>query len=77
MQRSPLLKPLIGLSVLMLLMVVARAVVSALGLKAPWYLLHELTVMLVPQFGYSALFALFAALAVMSAVLLAGSLRRS
>ncbi len=49
MQRSPLLKPLIGISVLMLVMVVARAVVSALGLKAPWYLLHELTVMLVPM----------------------------
>ena len=49
MQRSPLLKPLVGISVLMLVMVVARAVVSALGLKAPWYLLHELTVMLVPM----------------------------
>ncbi len=49
MQRSPLLKPLVGISVLMLVMVVARAVVGALGLKAPWYLLHELTVMLVPM----------------------------
>lgn len=43
----------------------------------PGMVMPGLTVMLVPQFGYSALFALFAALAVMSAVLLAGSLRRS
>ncbi|MER2560838.1 MAG: lycopene cyclase domain-containing protein [Myxococcaceae bacterium] len=49
MQRTSLLKPLIGISVLMLVMVGARAVASAVGLAAPWYLLHELTVMLVPM----------------------------
>ena len=43
----------------------------------PGMVMPGLTVMLVPQFGYSALFALFAALAVISAALLAGSLRRS
>ena len=43
----------------------------------PGMVMPGLTVILVPQFGYSALFALFAGLAVMSAVLLAGSLRRS
>lgn len=46
---SELLRPLIGLSVLMLLLVGAREGADALGLKAPWYLLHELTVLLVPM----------------------------
>jgi MFS family permease len=41
------------------------------GMVMPW-----LTVMLVPQFGYGALFVLFAALALASAALLAGFLRR-
>lgn len=41
------------------------------GMVMPW-----LTVMLVPQFGYAALFVLFAGLAVGSAALLAGALRR-
>lgn len=41
------------------------------GLVMPW-----LTVMLVPQFGYAALFVLFAGLALASAGLLAGALRR-
>lgn len=49
MQRTSFLKPLIGISLLMLVMVGARAAASAFGLKAPWYLLHELTVMLVPM----------------------------
>lgn len=47
--ESSLLKPLVGLSVLVVAMVVARAIADALGVKAPWYLLHELTVMLVPM----------------------------
>ncbi|WP_017665671.1 MFS transporter [Porphyrobacter sp. AAP82] len=42
------------------------------GMVMPW-----LTVMLVPQFGYGALFLLFAGLALASAVLLAGALRRA
>jgi len=42
------------------------------GMVMPW-----LTVMLVPQFGYSALFVFFAALSLASAGLLAGSLRRA
>jgi MFS family permease len=42
------------------------------GMVMPW-----LTVMLVPQFGYAALFVLFACLSLASAGLLAGSLRRS
>ena len=42
------------------------------GMVMPW-----LTVMLVPQFGYGALFVLFAALAIVSAALLAGFLRRA
>lgn len=42
------------------------------GMVMPW-----LTVMLVPQFGYGALFVLFAALALASAALLAGFLRRT
>jgi MFS family permease len=42
------------------------------GMVMPW-----LTVMLVPQFGYGALFVLFAALALASAALLAGFLRRA
>lgn len=41
------------------------------GMVMPW-----LTVLLVPQFGYDALFVLFAGLALASAVLLAGFLRR-
>jgi MFS family permease len=41
------------------------------GMVMPW-----LTVMLVPAFGYGALFVLFAALALASAALLAGFLRR-
>ncbi len=41
------------------------------GMVMPW-----LTVMLVPQFGYGALFVLFAGLAFASAALLAGSLRK-
>lgn len=47
--ESSLLKPLVGLSVLVVAMVVVRAIADALGVKAPWYLLHELTVMLVPM----------------------------
>lgn len=42
------------------------------GMVMPW-----LTVLLVPHFGYGALFVLFAGLAVLSAVLLAGFLRRA
>ncbi len=42
------------------------------GMVMPW-----LTVMLVPQFGYGALFVLFAGLAFASAALLAGSLRKA
>lgn len=42
------------------------------GMVMPW-----LTVMLVPQFGYGALFVLFAVLAFASAALLAGFLRRA
>ncbi|MBU7579956.1 MAG: MFS transporter [Porphyrobacter sp.] len=42
------------------------------GMVMPW-----LTVLLVPQFGYAALFVLFAGLALASAGLLAGSLRRA
>lgn len=42
------------------------------GMVMPW-----LTVMLVPQFGYGALFVLFAVLAFASAALLAGFLRRT
>jgi MFS family permease len=42
------------------------------GMVMPW-----LTVMLVPQFGYGALFVLFAGLALASAALLAGFLRRT
>ncbi len=42
------------------------------GMVMPW-----LTVLLVPQFGYAALFVLFAALALGSAGLLAGALRRA
>lgn len=42
------------------------------GMVMPW-----LTVMLVPQFGYGALFVLFAGLSLGSAALLAGSLRRA
>lgn len=41
------------------------------GMVMPW-----LTVLLVPQFGYAALFVLFAVLALGSAGLLAGSIRR-
>jgi MFS family permease len=41
------------------------------GMVMPW-----LTVLLVPQFGYSALFALFATLALTSAALLASAQRR-
>jgi MFS family permease len=41
------------------------------GMVMPW-----LTVLLVPQFGYAALFVLFAGLALGSALLLAGTLRR-
>ena len=41
------------------------------GMVMPW-----LTVLLVPRFGYEALFVLFAALALTSAVLLAGFIRR-
>lgn len=41
------------------------------GMVMPW-----LTVLLVPQFGYGALFILFAALSLGSAVLLAGTMRR-
>ena len=41
------------------------------GMVMPW-----LTVLLVPQFGYGALFVLFAGLSLASAVLLAGFLRR-
>ena len=41
------------------------------GMVMPW-----LTVLLVPQFGYSALFAVFAALSLVSAALLASSYRR-
>ncbi|MBA4043891.1 MAG: MFS transporter, partial [Erythrobacter sp.] len=41
------------------------------GMVMPW-----LTVLLVPQFGYSALFAVFAALSLASAGLLASSYRR-
>jgi hypothetical protein len=37
----------------------------------PWF-----TVLLVPRFGYGALFVLFAALSLASAVLLAGFVRR-
>ncbi len=42
------------------------------GMVMPW-----LTVLLVPQFGYDALFVLFAGLAIGSAGLLAGTLRRA
>lgn len=42
------------------------------GMVMPW-----LTVLLVPQFGFDGLFVVFAALAVMSAVLLAGAIRRA
>ena len=42
------------------------------GMVMPW-----LTVLLVPRFGYEALFVLFAALALTSAVLLAGFIRRA
>lgn len=42
------------------------------GMVMPW-----LTIMLVPRFGYGALFVLFAGLAAASAVLLAGFLRRA
>ncbi len=41
------------------------------GMVMPW-----LTVLLVPQFGYDALFVLFAALAMLSAALLTGAARR-
>lgn len=41
------------------------------GMVMPW-----LTVLLVPQFGYGALFVLFAALSLSSAALLAGTMRR-
>lgn len=47
--ETAVLKPLIGLSLLVVVMVLARAIADAAGLKAPWYLLHELTVMLVPM----------------------------
>jgi hypothetical protein len=46
--ESVVLKPLISVSLLGVVMVFARAVADAAGLKLPWYLLHELTVMLVP-----------------------------
>jgi hypothetical protein len=51
MNRStqPFLKPLIAVSLLMIGMVTARTVAEAFHLKAPWYLLHELTVMLIPM----------------------------
>jgi predicted MFS family arabinose efflux permease len=41
------------------------------GMVMPW-----LTVLLVPRFGFEALFVLFAALSLSSAVLLAGVMRR-
>lgn len=43
----------------------------------PGMVMPGLTVLLVPQFGYAALFVLFAALSLASAGLLAGSLRRT
>ncbi|PKP66911.1 MAG: MFS transporter, partial [Alphaproteobacteria bacterium HGW-Alphaproteobacteria-9] len=42
------------------------------GMVMPW-----LTVLLVPSFGYSALFVLFAALSLMSAALLTAVMRRA
>jgi hypothetical protein len=51
-QRPPqttLLRPLIALSLLVIAMVVARTIADAMGLEAPWYLLHELTIMAVPM----------------------------
>lgn len=47
--QRPLLPPLVGISLLMIAMVVARALADAAQVKLPWYLLHELTVMLVPM----------------------------
>jgi hypothetical protein len=44
----PLLKPIGWLTGLVLTMVVARAVAQWAGLKVPWYLVHELVLMLVP-----------------------------
>ncbi len=44
-----LLKRLSALAGLILFMVVARFGADALGLKLPWYLLHELVVLLVPM----------------------------
>jgi hypothetical protein len=47
--QTSLLKPLIGLSLLIITMVVVRTIGDALGVKGPWYLLHELTVMAAPM----------------------------
>jgi hypothetical protein len=46
---TALLRPLCLLAGLMLVMVGLREVADALGLHAPWYLLHELTVLLLPM----------------------------
>ncbi len=45
---APLVRPLLALALLFVLMVVARTAADATGVKAPWYLLHELTVMGLP-----------------------------
>lgn len=44
-----MLKRLSQLAGLILVMIVARRVFDLLGLQAPWYLLHELVVLLVPM----------------------------
>lgn len=44
-----MLKRLAALAALILVMVLARFGADALGLKAPWYLLHEVVVLLVPM----------------------------
>ena len=44
-----MLKRLAALAALMLVMVMARSFADALGIKAPWYLLHELVVLLLPM----------------------------
>lgn len=50
--RTPagdMLRRLIGLSALMLGMIVLRWALAAVGRTAPWYLLHELVVLLIPM----------------------------
>ncbi len=43
-----LLGPVLAMSALVLVMVVARFGASALGLRVPWYLVHEVTLMALP-----------------------------